>query len=250
MIIKKETIKKRNSYFPIVKFLYLYFFLSLAVISILVILVFKSEKFSQEKKFFLDYLSKGGRYEYLYLPNIFFNALRSNFYHLEKINLEIPFEKIIILENFRKESIANGKLPKTSSIPRIKAKIIYNENEFDSDLRLKGDRRPHFFDKEKSSYKLELDKDQYIFGIKKFSLQKPRIRNYIHEWIFHELSGDEDIIKIKYDFLNLSINGDNKGLYVIEEGFGKELIERNKRRNGPIFSLNEDFTDRISGLEG
>ena len=250
MIIKKETIKKRNSYFPIVKFLYLYFFLSLAVISILVILVFKSEKFSQEKKFFLDYLSKGGRYEYLYLPNIFFNALRSNFYHLEKINLEIPFEKIIILENFRKESIANGKLPKTSSIPRIKAKIIYNENEFDSDLRLKGDRRPHFFDKEKSSYKLELDKDQYIFGIKKFSLQKPRIRNYIHEWIFHELSGDEDIIKIKYDFLNLSINGDNKGLYVIEEGFGKELIERNKRRNGPIFSLNEDFTDRITGLEG
>ena len=28
--------------------------------------------------------------------------------------------------------------------------------------------------------------------------------------------------------------------YVVEEGFGKELIERNKRRNGPIFSLDED----------
>ena len=38
---------------------------------------------------------------------------------------------------------------------------------------------------------------------------------------------------------NLTINGDDKGLYVVEEGFGKELIERNKRRNGPIFSLDE-----------
>ena len=54
------------------------------------------------------------------------------------------------------------------------------------------------------------------------------------------MAKDFNIIKIKYDFINLSINGENKGLYVIEEGFGKELIERNKRRNGPIFSLDED----------
>ena len=54
------------------------------------------------------------------------------------------------------------------------------------------------------------------------------------------MAKDFDIIKIKYDFLELSINGEIKGLYVLEEGFGKELIERNKRRNGPIFGLNEE----------
>ena len=58
---------------------------------------------------------------------------------------------------------------------------------------------------------------------------------------FIELSSKQGIIKIKYDFINLSINGEDKGLYVIEEGFGKELIERNKRRNGPTFSLDEDI---------
>ena len=125
-------------------------------------------------------------------------------------------------------------------MPKIKTNIDYNEKKFSADIRLKGDREVHFIDKEKTSYKLELDRDQFIFGIKKFSLQKPRIRNYIHEWLFHELSGEQNIIKIKYDFINLSINGEDKGLYVIEEGFGKELIERNKRRNGPIFGLNED----------
>ena len=52
-----------------------------------------------------------------------------------------------------------------------------------------------------------------MFGISKFSLQKPRIRNYIHEWIFHQLSKDFDLIKLKYEFLNLSINGEDMGSF-------------------------------------
>ena len=72
-------------------------------------------------------------------------------------------------------------------------------------------------------------------GIKKFSFIKPRMRNYIHEWLFHELAGEGDLIKLKYEFINLKLNGNNYGLYVLEEGFDKDLIERNKRRNGPIF---------------
>ena len=72
---------------------------------------------------------------------------------------------------------------------------------------------------------------------------KPRARNYIHEWIFHELAGEEGLVKLKYKFVDLKINGKEQGLYVFEEGFGKILLERNKRRNGPIFSLHEEFTD-------
>ena len=72
-------------------------------------------------------------------------------------------------------------------------------------------------------------------GIKKFSFIKPRMRNYIHEWLFHELAGEGDLIKLKYEFINLKLNGNNYGLYVLEEGFDKDLIERNKRRNGLFF---------------
>ena len=240
MIIKKEEREKKKSFFKFTTFLYFYFFTSLVGISILALAVFQSQVFIQKKNKFLDYFSKAGRYEYLYLPVIAIKALKSNFYKLESIDLEIPFEKTIILENLRKESISNGSLPPANKMPRVKTKILHNGKEFYADIRLKGDRKAHFIDKEKSSYKLELDRDQFIFGMKKFSIQKPRIRNYIHEWIFHELSKKEGIIKIRYDFINLSINGDDKGLYVLEEGFGKELIERNKRRNGPIFSIDED----------
>jgi len=241
MIIKKEKLKKKNNFFSFTKFLYLYFFISVIFGTILIIAIFQSQLFINQRNVILDHFSKAGRYEYLYLPQIAFKAIKSNFYKLDKLDLEIPFEKTLILENLRNESILNGTLPPADKMPKIKTKIILNEKEFSADIRLKGDRKIHFIDKDKSSYKLELDRNQYIFGIKKFSIQKPRVRNYVHEWIFHELSKNEGIIKIKYDFINLSINGDDKGLYVIEEGFGKELIERNKRRNGPIFSLDEDI---------
>ncbi len=241
MIIKKEVRKKKNSFFSFTAFLYFYFFFSIMAGSILVIAFFQSNFFVQKRNIFLDHFSKAGRYEYLYLPQIVFKAVKSNFYKLEKLDLEIPFEKAIILENLRNDSISKGFLPPANKMPKIKTKIFYKEKEFNADIRLKGDRAVHYNDKEKSSYKLELDRNQYIFGIKKFSLQKPRVRNYVHEWIFHKLSSEQDIIKIKYDFINLSVNGEDKGLYVIEEGFGKELVERNKRRNGPIFSIDDDI---------
>ena len=70
-----------------------------------------------------------------------------------------------------------------------------------------------------------------------------------YEWIFYELIGESELIKLKYDFINLSINGKNEGLYVFEEGFGKILLERNKRRNGPIFSLHEEFSADIKNVK-
>ena len=244
MIIKKEEKKNKEFFSKFTVFLYFYFLTSLVGLSFLIIAIFQSQLFNQKKNKFLDYFSKAGRYEYLYLPKIFYKAVKSNFYKLENIDLEISFENMIILENLRNKSILDGQLPSADKMPKVKTKIIYEGKKFDSDIRLKGDRRVHFNNKNKSSYRLELDRDQFLFGMKKFSLQKPRLRNYVHEWIFHELSKNEGLIKIKYNFINLSFNGDDMGLYVIEESFGKELIERNKRRNGPIFGLDEDVYDQ------
>ena len=134
----------------------------------------------------------------------------SNFYKLEKINLEINFKNHLILEEIRNEAVKNGTLPDDQLNPRVNFKLIHEDKVYKGKIRTQGDRMIHFEDKEKSSYKIELNKNNYIFGVSKFSLQKPRVRNYIHEWIFHQMSKDFDLIKIKYEFLNLNINGKTK----------------------------------------
>ena len=241
MIFKKEKkIKKKNKNL-FNYFLYIYFILTCSIGILFIVMFFQSNFFNIKKNKILDLFSKAGRYEYLYLPNIIFKGIKSNFSRLDKIKIEIPFKETIILENLRKNSILEGKLPPSEDMHRVKAQIIFNNKKIETDMRLKGDRLIHFESKQNSSYRLELKNDEYILGIKKFSLQKPRVRNYIHEWLFHELSGDNDIIKLIYNFIYLEINGVDQGLYVLEEAFGKELVERNKRRNGPIFGLNEDI---------
>jgi hypothetical protein len=167
-------------------------------------------------------------------------ALKSKFLKLEKINMEMNFEDILTIEKARNKAIKEGTLGSKDNLPRVKAKMVYKDNKISSEVRLKGDRRIHFINKDKSSYKIELKKNKYILGVNKFSIHKPGVRNYIHEWIFHEMMGDFGLIKLKYEFFHFYVNGTNQGLYVLQEEMDKVLLERNKRRNGPIFSILED----------
>ena len=243
LIERKKKNKAKNL---LNKFFAFYFFISIFLIVILFSFIFSSYSFIQIKKNYLYYFSKAGRYEYLYFPNIAFKAMKSYFYKIDKIDLKIDFEDVIKIENYREKAIETqksiGGLGMIDQVPRVNINITNNGKKYRGEARLKGDRKIHWEDKEKSSYKINLDRNQYLFGMRKFSIQKPRVRNYIHEWIFHQMAKDFNIIKLNYKFINLSINGDDKGLYVLEEGFGKELIERNKRRNGPIFGINEDIS--------
>ena len=78
--------------------------------------------------------------------------------------------------------------------------IIYEDKNIPVKIRLKGDRNSHYEEIEKSSYKIIIRSEEKLMGIKKFSFIKPRIRNYIHEWLFHEFSGEGRLIKLKYNF--------------------------------------------------
>ena len=122
-----------------------------------------------------------------------------------------------------------------------RASLNYNENNFNIKLRVKGDRTLHWYDKFQTSYKIDLRGDDRIWGLEEFSVQKPITRNYIYEYIFHKFLESNNLIALKYFFINLSINDTGQGIYAVEEGFQK-LIERNKKRNGPIFGVDEPIS--------
>ena len=77
--------------------------------------------------------------------------------------------------------------------------------------------------------------------MEEFSIQKPITKNYAYEFLFHKLLKKSNNLYLKYFPINLYFNDENRGVFAIEESFSKELLERQKKRNGPIFSLNEDI---------
>ena len=239
-IVLKKSPKKR-------KFLILYFILTSSVGVLFLIFFFTSHAVNLKTKKTLDYLSKAGRIEYIYIFDIAYKAIKSNFYKFDRIDLDIKFEDIVILEKERQAAIERGTLGRNKSrLSKVPATIKYENKKIKSKIRLKGDREMHWGKKKNSSYNVYLSKDNYIFGVNNFSIQKPAIRNYIHEWIFNEMMGDLDIIKIQYKFFELYINGANNGLYVFEEKMGKEILERNKRRNGPIVNTINEYNQNYS----
>ncbi len=175
------------------------------------------------------------------IKNIKFLFLKNK---LEDVVINIDQKNLYNLELQRQQKL--GKIPRseTDLYNFSFGEMIYQGEKFPIKLRVKGDRMIHFQDKDSTSYKVDLRGPKRIWGLEEFALQKPITRNYVYEHMFHKLLESNNLISLKYFFINLKLNDTDQGIYAIEEGFSKELIERNKRRNGPIFGIDEVISNR------
>ena len=214
-----------------------YFIVTLVAFMIGLFILTNLDVWEKNKDEFKKRIYLNGISNYQHLPKIFYLLYKNSFAKLEDFNLEIDQKNIIIIENNRKQK----NIDVNHNFIDAKASINYKGKKIKTKIRLKGDRKVHYENKNKSSYKLNIRNKNVYKSLSSFSIQKPRIRNYIHEWIFHELAKEIGLISLDYDFVKLKINGENKGLFVIEESFSNTLLEKNNRRAGPIFGLNEEF---------
>ena len=107
-------------------------------------------------------------------------------------------------------------------------------------LRLKGDWADHFA-RDKWSYRVEVQGDHALLGMRVFSLQDPSTRTYLNEWLFLENLREEGVLAVGYRFVQVVQNGRAMGIYALEEGFSKELLESQGRREGVILRYDEDL---------
>ncbi len=167
----------------------------------------------------------------------YFSGRKSN---PETISIEIKDKEYKILEKNRKAAIERGVIINDLDGDYVPATITYNGNKIKVNLRLKGHMTDHL-QENKWSFRVKIkDKDSFM-GMKRFSIQHPGTRGYIYEWIFHELMKREDVVALRYKFINVSVNGNDWGIYAVEENFENELIENNNRKRGPIIRFNPDL---------
>lgn len=156
---------------------------------------------------------------------------------LETIHLSINFKNYQKISRKRVEAIKVGKLESTSK-DFVKAKISHNNDSMDCEIRLKGDLSDHW-EGSKWSFRVNMKKENKLFGMSRFSLQDPITRLNTNEWLFLKTLKKEGLLSVRYDFVNLVINGKGMGIYAIEEHFSKEFIESNKRRQGVVIAFDD-----------
>lgn len=156
---------------------------------------------------------------------------------LETITIDMKFKHVARIEEQRSEAIEDGWI-RTSDDDYVPATLTWPEGTADVKVRLKGDRIKHVSG-DKWSLRVKAKGNERPFGMRYFSLHHPRTRNYITEWCFLQHARDEGILAVRYRFVRVVLNGEDKGIFALEEHFGKELMESHGRREGVIVALEE-----------
>ena len=178
----------------------------------------------------MNFTKRDGDGENKFDPNI------SKPEHLEIAISDKDYEKIV---KERKKALDAGVLI-TDADSYVPAKIRHRGKVYRAKIRLKGDWIEHI-QGDKWSFRVSVRDGETLFGMEDFSMQDPARRNFMHGWFFHKLLKSEDIIGLRVNLVEVTLNNKKKGIYYLEEHFDKILIENNEYREGPIIKFDEDL---------
>jgi hypothetical protein len=168
-----------------------------------------------------------------------FNYFNSVGVETDHIFIDIKHNDFQKLKDWRKVALEQGQI--TSDLKTaVPAKIRYLDKQMKADVRFKGEWTDHL-GANKWSFRINLKNDNFLWGMNAFSIQHPRTRSYVYEWIYHKALEREDIIAQRYRFINVTVNGLHEGIFAVEEHFTKHLIESNRARTGVMLQFSEDF---------
>ncbi len=117
--------------------------------------------------------------------------------------------------------------------------IDYKGETIKVKIRNRGETRDHR-DSNKWSFRIHTKGDKSLLGMREFSIQHPKTRMYLMEWVYTNHLLKEGVLSPRYEFINVVFNGTPKGIFSIEEHFSRELIESQKRREGILLRYDAD----------
>ena len=167
---------------------------------------------------------------------------------LPELTIDMKFRHMEKVRAKREEALQRGILF-ASDDDFVPAQLRFEGRTIPVKMRLKGDWTDHL-DTEKWSFRIKVKGDDQVMGMRRFSIQHPMTRQYVNEWGFLENLRMEGVLSPRYQFVNVILNGDDKGIYALEEFFAKELIESQGRREGVLLVFDESlFWERLGQLE-
>ncbi len=179
----------------------------------------------------------------------FFNSGRADKLHLPELHLEIDKQQLADLDSMRtnklefdeeNQQILNGQ----NQWKFVSATIKLNDTVHKIKIRIRGD-MPSNFNRglENSSYRFNVESNTAIFGKKKLSFERPFLQNNFYGYLFSHFFNKEGFIANDILFIRLFLNGKDNGIYFLQEGFGKELVESSDYRDGVIMRFRNDCED-------
>lgn len=169
---------------------------------------------------------------------------------LDYLDMYVENEEYQKIVNKRTKAIEIGVLQSIEN-DYVIAKLNYKTYNVNAKIRLKGDWVDHLKGK-KWSYRVK-PSTQIFKDVKIFSIQTPKSRDFLSEWIAHKLFAREGVLTSEYDFVPVRLNDENLGLYAMEQHFDSILLEKHHKTVAPIIKFDDELYwegQKIKKIEG
>ena len=166
-----------------------------------------------------------------FIPNYFHGF----FSKPDEFFIDIKFEDLRKIQYYRNSSLIIGYVSPEGKDNDVPAKLTYRGKIHRIKMSLTGWTLRHVGDIKKWSFRIKMKDDASILRMKEFNLLYPSSRGYLSDWIGHKLQEKVGLIALRIQFVNVNINGDDLGLYCMEENYDKILIENNQLKEGIVF---------------
>ncbi len=168
--------------------------------------------------------------------SFFSNHSNADDTEIQNFNIIIKDKNYKKLQYYRNKAVVQEHI--TDDLQKkIPAIIEYNGQEYKVDIAITGLVDQHVQNPSKYSLSVKVKGGKTIMGMKKFAILIPLARGYLTDWLATKLLEPQGVVGIRTDFINVTINGNNNGIYYLEERFDKRLIENNKKKEGIIFKI-------------
>jgi hypothetical protein len=173
-----------------------------------------------------------------------FNYIQGMMSTPEHITIDIKHKDYQYLAYKRKIALEEGMLHKvrTDLVEKnsdwVPGQLRWNGKTVKIELKLKGNFPWHWSDDHKWSFKVKVKGGNTVLGMKAFALMHPKTRGYLVDWYLQQLLKDYcDLMTIRLDFVELTVNGRDYGVYLFEESMNNMILVNNKYPPAPIVRL-------------
>ncbi len=107
-------------------------------------------------------------------------------------------------------------------------------------MRLLEGPSDHLGVSDKWGFEVRTRQNRQLLGMQRFYLSDPAANHWLNQWAFARALEREGILAADYHFVHFFLNGDARGIYALQEGFGNELLAANSRPEGVIVRFDTD----------
>jgi len=169
---------------------------------------------------------------------------------LPTLIVDMDFADYDTLLDQRAEALRSGVCV-SSGQDFVPATVRVDDTRVPVRMRLIEGPAEHLGEDEKWGFEVRTRDEQRIHDLSRFYLQDPASNNWLNQWAFAQALRREGILTARYRFVRLIFNGDDRGIYALQEGFGAELLEAQGRPGGVIVEFDADLLwESIAHFQG